>query len=81
MFLCLKKMACQIRSHPHLDDAVHVGDETVDADFQQHDESPAHILPHFTVLIAGQCKQTLDTKMTIRERERENRWQREDGRT
>lgn len=49
-------------SQPHLDDAVHVWDEAVDADFQQHDQSPAHILPHFTVLITGQCKQTLDSE-------------------
>ena len=50
------------KSLPHLDDAVHVWDEAVDADFQQHDQSPAHVLPHFTVLVTGQRKQTLDIK-------------------
>lgn len=61
-------MLCEIKSHPHLDDAVHVWDEAVNADFQQHDQSPAHVLPHFTVLVTGQCKQTLDTKETRKER-------------
>ncbi|KAG7223784.1 hypothetical protein INR49_026467 [Caranx melampygus] len=47
------------------DDDVKVEEEeeerqAVDADFQQHDESPTHVLPHFTILITSQCKQTLD---------------------
>lgn len=52
----------EFKSHPHLDDAVHVRDEAVNADFQQHDQSPAHVLPHFTVLVTSQGKQTLDTR-------------------
>lgn len=52
----------ELKSQPHLNNAVHVWDEAVDTDFQQHDQSPAHILPHFTVLITGQRKQTLDSK-------------------
>ena len=56
-----------MKSHPHLDDAVHVWDEAVDADFQQHDKSPAYVLPDFTVLITSQCKQTLDRKETWRQ--------------
>lgn len=51
-----------IESHPHLDDAVHMWDETVNADFQQHDKSPAHVLSHFTVLVTSQCKQALVRK-------------------
>lgn len=79
--LCMfKRWHVRTRSHPHLDDAVHVWDEAVDADFQQHDQSPAHVLPHFTVLITCQCKQTLDTKETMRKWEMENGWQRENGR-
>lgn len=41
---------------------MHVWDEAINANFQQHDQSPANVLPHFAVLITGQCKQTLDTK-------------------
>lgn len=58
--LYLRCCVRESRSQPHLDDAVHVWDEPVDADFQQHDQSPAHVLPDFTVLIASQCKQALD---------------------
>lgn len=43
----------------HLDDVVHVRQETVQAHFQQHDESSAHILPHFWLLVCRQCKQVL----------------------
>ena len=58
----LWKAVCKIESNPHLDDAVHVRDEAVDAHFQQHDQSSAHVLPHFAVLVASQRKQTLGTK-------------------
>lgn len=43
----------------HLDDAVHVRDEAVDADLQQHDQRPAHVLADLAVLVARQRKQTL----------------------
>lgn len=64
----LLKMLFQIKSRHHLDDAVHVWDKAVNANFQQHDKSPAHVLPHFTVLITSQRKQTLDRKETRWER-------------
>lgn len=38
---------------------MHVWNEAVNADLQKHDQSPAHILPHFTVLVTSQGKQTL----------------------
>lgn len=38
---------------------MHVGDETVDADLEQHDEGSAHILPDLRVLICCQRKQAL----------------------
>lgn len=63
---CLKH---EIGFQSYLNDAVHVWDEAVNADFQQHNQSPAHILPHFTVLITSQCKKTLDTKETTRDDE------------
>lgn len=44
---------------PHLDDAVHVRDEAVDADLQQHDQRPAHVLADLAVLVPRQRKQTL----------------------
>lgn len=43
----------------HLDDVMHVWQETVHADFQQHDESSAHVLPHFWLLVCRQGKQVL----------------------
>lgn len=43
----------------HLDDVMHVWQETVHADFQQHDESSAHILSHFWLLVCCQRKQVL----------------------
>lgn len=49
----------EMELQPHLDDAVHVRDEAVNANFQQHDQSSANVLPNFTVLVASQCKQTL----------------------
>lgn len=50
------------KSSAHLDDAVHVWNEAVNADLQKHDQSPAHVLPHFAVLVASQRKQTLVSK-------------------
>lgn len=44
---------------PHLCNVVHVGEEAVHADLQQHDQSPAHILPHFRLFVPRQCKQVL----------------------
>lgn len=38
---------------------MHVWQETVHADFQQHDESSAHILPHFWLLVCRQREQVL----------------------
>ncbi len=70
----LFKVLCETRSHSHLDDAVHVRDEAVDADLQQHDQSPAHILTHFAVLVTGQRKQTLDTKEGKSEEEKGGGW-------
>lgn len=49
----------EFKPFAHLDDAVHVWNEAVNADLQKHDQSPAHILPHFTVLVTRQCEQTL----------------------
>lgn len=43
----------------HLDDAVHVGDEAVDADLQEHHQRSAHVLPHLGVLIHSQSKEVL----------------------
>lgn len=43
----------------HLYNVMHVWQETVQANFQQHDESSAHILPHFWFLVCRQCKQVL----------------------
>lgn len=48
--------------YTHLDNTVHMWDEAVNADFQKHDQSPAHILPYFTVLVTSQCKETLENK-------------------
>lgn len=58
----MEQHLCWSKPHPHLDDAVHVWDEAVDADFQQHDQGPAHVLAHLTVLVTRQCKQTLEIK-------------------
>jgi len=38
---------------------VHVWNEAVDADLQQHDQRPAHVLTHLAVLVPGQRKETL----------------------
>lgn len=38
---------------------MHVRQETVHADFQQHDQSSAHVLPHFWLLVCRQRKQVL----------------------
>ena len=46
-------------SHTYLNDAVHVGDETVDADLQQHYQGSAHIFSNLRVLICCQRKQAL----------------------
>lgn len=43
----------------YLDDVMHVWQETVHADLQQHDESSAHILPYFWLLVCRQRKQVL----------------------
>lgn len=62
--------------HPHLDDAVHVRDEAVDADFQQHDQGPAHVLTHLTVLVTRQRKQTLEIK---ERKKRKGEWEKLPG--
>lgn len=53
--------------YTHLDYTVHMWDEAVNADFQKHDQSPAHILPYFTILVTSQCKETLETGGRTRE--------------
>lgn len=44
---------------PHLNDIMHVWQETVQADFQQHHECSAHVLSHFWLLVCRQSKQVL----------------------
>lgn len=46
-------------SYTYLDDAVHVGDEAVDADLQQHDQGSAHVLSNLRVLVCSQRKKAL----------------------
>lgn len=55
------RLKCQSFSslYPHLNDIMHVWQETVQADFQQHDESSAHVLSHFWLLVCRQSKQVL----------------------
>jgi hypothetical protein len=43
----------------HLDDAVHVGDEPVNAHFQEHHQGTAHVLAHFGVIVHSQGEQVL----------------------
>lgn len=43
----------------YLNDAVHVRDEAVNADLQQHDQGSAHILSDLRVLISSQGEQAL----------------------
>lgn len=43
----------------HLYDVVHVGQEAVQANFQEHDERPAHVLSHLGLLVCRQSKQVL----------------------
>lgn len=40
----------------HLHDVMHVWQEAVHADFQQHDQSSAHVLPHLWLLVCRQRK-------------------------
>lgn len=49
-------------SGTHLNDAVHVRDEPVDADLQQHHQRPAHVLADLAVLVPCQRKQTLQDR-------------------
>lgn len=46
---------------------MHVWQETVQADFQQHDESSAHILSHFWLVVCRQGKQVLQKVKADRE--------------
>lgn len=46
-------------SNTYLDEAVHVGDKTVNADLQQHDQSSTHVLPDLRIFICCQKKQAL----------------------
>lgn len=49
---------------PYLDDAVHVRDEPVDADLEQHDQRATHILAHLRVIVHRQGKQVLWRRST-----------------
>lgn len=49
-----------VSSSSYLNDAAHVRDESVNSHLQEHDQSPAHVLPHLRVLVCGQRKQTLE---------------------
>lgn len=46
-------------SSTYLDEAVHVGYKTVNADLQQHDQSSTHILPDLRIFICCQHEQAL----------------------
>lgn len=52
------------RLGPYLDDAVHVRDEPVDADLEQHDQRATHILAHLRVIVHRQGKQMLRRRGT-----------------
>ena len=52
----------------YLYDGVHVRQEVIGTNVQEHDKSSAHILTYFWILIPGHCKQALERE---RERERE----------
>lgn len=50
----------------YLDDAVHVRDQAVNADLQQHDQGSANILSDLWVLVGSQSKQTLRTDWKLK---------------
>lgn len=52
-------MITVLKYYSHLYDVVHMWQETIKADFQQHDQSSADILPYFWLIICRQCKQIL----------------------
>ena len=48
-----------------VDDVVHLGDEPVQPDLQQHHDGAAHVLPHLGVHVAGQEEQVLDELVNV----------------
>ena len=48
-----------------VDDVVHLGDEPVQPDLEQHHDGAAHVLPHLGVLVAGQEEQVLDELINV----------------
>ena len=48
-----------------VDDVVHVGDQPVHPDLQQHHDGPADVLADFWVLVRGQEEQALDELVNV----------------
>ena len=47
-------------------DAVHVGNKTIHANFEQHDNCPTYILSHFWIIVIGQEEKVTDKVIDMR---------------